>query len=274
MIKVTHEDVSRLVVHCRKKVPGFTIHDGKRDSYLMNLIDGIVWPFNPGFLDNYITTLAGAVFFPKNSIERHPLHALEVTGHEFIHASDAQRLTFPIFAMLYMSFVSVFLVALTAYGISGSAFAFLPFGWAAIHALAVKASFKLRRITGFPLLAASLVAAVGLSFSNDGWGALWLLGSTALLAPLPAIGRTWAELRGYGASITFELELFGRTSIDPKVDQFTGPAYYWMWPFRAWVARRLKSYETKALNEEVDDPAFLHVLGFIKDLKLRQGIEQ
>jgi hypothetical protein len=274
MIKVTPADLERFIVHCRKKVPGFVVHDGKRDSYLMNLIDGIVWPFNPGFLDDFITTIAGAVFFPKGSMKRHPLHALEVMGHEFIHADDAKRLTFPLFAGLYMSFISVFLVALITYGIIGSVFAFLPFGWAAVHALAVKASFKLRRITGFPLLAVSLVAAVWLSFIDDGWGAMWILGSTVFLAPLPAAGRMWAELRGYGASITFELEIFGRASLEDKVWQFVGPSYYWMWPFAGWVARKLKSYETKALEEAVDDPALLHVLGFIKDLKQRQGIDQ
>ena len=274
MIKVTPKDVARLVLHCRKLVPGFKVHDGKRDSYVMNLADGIVYPFNPGFLDNYITTLMGDVFFPKGSIEKHPLHALEVTGHEFIHAYDAKRLTFPVFAAMYLSFISVFFACLVAYGVFGSLFALVPFGWAAVHAGAVKASFKIRRITGFPLLALSLVAAAGLSFWDDGWGALWLLSSMVLLAPLPAIGRTWAELRGYGASITFELEIFGRARVDSKVAQFTGPAYYWMWPFPGWVARKLKSYETSALEEDVEDKAFLHVLGFIKDLKQRQGIEQ
>lgn len=274
MVKVTPGDVARLVIHCRKMVPGFKIHDGKRDSYAMNLADGIVYPFNPGFLDDYITTLAGAVFFPKNSIQRRPLHALEVTGHEFVHAYDAKRLTFPLFAAMYLSFISVFLVCLVAYGAFGSLFAFIPFGWAAVHAGAVKASFKLRRITGFPLLAASLMAAVGLSFWDDGWGAAWLLASMVFLLPLPAIGRTWAELRGYGASITFELEIFGRAQLSHKVGQFTGPAYYWMWPFAAWVARKLKSYETKAIAGDVDDPAYLHVLGFIKDLKTRQGLDR
>jgi len=207
-------------------------------------------------------------------MKRSPLHALEVMGHEFIHADDAQRLTFPVFAALYMSFISVFLVALITYGILGSVFAFLPFGWAAVHMLAVATSFKLRRITGFPLLAVSLVAAVWLSFIDHGGGAWWLLGSTLFLAPLPAFGRAWAEMRGYGASITLELEIFGRASIASKVGQFTGPAYYWMWPFAGWVARKLKSYETRAMNGNVDNPTLLHVLSFIKDLKLRQGIDQ
>lgn len=273
MIKVTAEDFESFVRHCRKKVPGFTIHDGKRDSYAMNLADGIVYPFNPGFLDRYITTLIGDVFFPKGSIERSPLHALEVAGHEFIHAHDAKRLTFPIFAALYLSFISVFLVFLVLYGFLGSLFALIPFGWAALYLASVKISFALRRFTGFPLLVASLIAAVGLSFWDDGWGALWLLGAIVFLAPLPAIGRTWAELRGYGGSITFELALFGRTDIDRKVSQFTGSAYYWMMPFAGWVAKKLKSYETKALEGTVNDPAIVYVLGFIKDLKSRQGID-
>ena len=269
VLRATEDDFNRFVKHCQKKVPGFEVHDGKRDSYLMNLVDGIVWPFNGMFMDNYITTIIGSVFFPKGIIKRSPISAIKITGHEFIHAHDGKRLTFPIFAALYLSFISLFVVSLVAYGIFGSWPALLPLGWAALHVGAVAISFKLRKLTGFPLLALSLLMAVALSFELDGLGALWLVGSLVFLAPIPAPGRYWAEHRGYGGSITFELALHGRTSIDGKVKKFTGPDYYWMMPIAAWVAAKLKSYETRARKGDVSDPAFLHVLEFIKDLKTR-----
>lgn len=273
MVTITSDDLNDFVLHCQEVVPEFLIYDGKRSNYLMNVVDGIVYPFNSGFMDKYTTTIAGSVFFPEGVIKRYPLHALEVIGHEFVHAYDAKRLSFPLFASLYLSFISFFLVALVLYGSLGSPYALLPLGWAAVHAGAVKFSTGLRRFTGFPLLVASLITGVGLSFWDHGWGVLWLLGSMVLLAPLPAFGRTWAELRGYGASITLELELFGETDIAEKVKQFTGSAYYWMMPFPRWVAKKLKSYETKALRGDVTDPAISHILGFVKFLKQQQGIE-
>ena len=266
MPRATTEDFNRFVTHCQKKVPGFTVHDGKRDSYLMNLIDGIVYPFNKNFMSDYITTIIGSVFFPKGFIKRQPLKAIEVAGHEFIHAYDVKRVTPPIFIATYLSFVSVFLLAMVVYGIFGCWAAFLPFGWAVIHMAAVAISFKTRKVTGFPLLALSLLAAVALSAWLDGWGALWLASSLVFLAPIPAPGRYWAEHRGYGGSIAFELALYGRTDIGRKVRQFTGPNYYWMWPFTSWVAAKLEIYKTRANKGDGYDPAFAHVLHFIRDL--------
>jgi len=269
VLRATEDDLYKLVGHCQKKVPNFTVHDGKRDSYLMNLIDGIVYPFNKLFMDNYVTTLIGSVFFPKGMIKRRPINAIEITGHEFIHADDAKRLTFPLFALLYLSTIPLFVMSLVAYGIFGCWAALLPLGWAAVYSTAVAISFKLRKVTGFPLLVLSILTAVGLSIWLDGWGALWLVGALVFLLPLPAPGRYWAEHRGYGASITFEIALYGRTEIDRKIKKFTGSDYYWMMPISVWVAAKLKSYETKARKGNVTDPAFLHVLEFIKDLKDR-----
>ena len=269
-MKVTKEDFNAFVDHARKRVPGFTVYDGKKSSYLMNLIDGVVYPFNRSFMTGYITTLAGSVYFPKGRIERDPRGALEIAGHEFVHAYDAKRLTFPLFAAMYLSFITIFLLSFLVYGIFGSWWALLPLGWALVHATAVAVSFSLRRITGFPLLLASLIAAAGMSVWSDGLGSIWLLASLVFLAPIPAPGRYWAEHRGYGGSITFEIALYGRAQVHEKVHQFTGPNYYFMMPFVAIVAKKLKSYETKALQGNVDDPAFLHVLEFIEDLKARQ----
>lgn len=266
-MRITNADFAQFMAHARKLVPGFTVHDGKQDSYLMNLIDGLVWPFNPKFLERYITTIISHVWFPKGQIQRNPKGALEVAGHELVHAYDAQRLTFPVFGAWYLSAIFLVIPALIAAGLFLSWAAFLPFVALGIHAGVTAATFKLRRVTGFPLLLVSLLGAVGLTAWWEGWQALWLAGILVLLAPLPAPGRTWAELRGYGMSIFLELKLLGRADVDRKVRQFTGPAYYWMMPFSAWVLSKLKTYESKARAGTLDDPVFLHVQEFFKQLE-------
>ena len=271
-MRITNADFTQFLAHARKLVPRFDVHDGKEDSYLMNLIDGIVWPFNPHFMTRYITTVISAVYFPKGQIKRDPRGALEVAGHELVHAYDAQRLTFPVFGAWYLSAISLFVLAMCAVGVLISPVAFLPFAAVAVHAGVTALTFKLRKVTGFPLLAASLVGAVLLMAQSDGLSALWLAAASLLLAPWPAPGRTWAELRGYGMSIFLELKLFGKADdIKRKVQQFTGPAYYWMCPFAAWVLARLNQYEFDfETGVEHSDPVFVHVREFFDQLENKE----
>jgi hypothetical protein len=55
-----------------------------------------------------------------------------------------------------------------------------------------------------------------------------------LVAPVPAPFRMWAELRAYRRSL--ELNPGG---LEGYVAYFLGPDYYFMWPFAAWVRRKL-----------------------------------
>lgn len=208
-MKITKTDFESFMTHARQLVPGFAVYDGKENSYLMNLIDGLIFLFNPGFLRRYITTIISYVWFPKGLIRNNPRGALEIACHELVHAYDAKRMSFPIFALLYLFPVSLFLLALIGVGIFVTWAAFLPFGALAVHAAATAISFKARRITGFPLVLLSVVASVFLAIHFTGWGALWLAGSAVFLLPLPAPGRAWAELRGYGMSLYVEQKLFG-----------------------------------------------------------------
>lgn len=263
---ITKSEFESFMAHARKLVPSFTVHDGKSHSYLMNVIDGIVYPFNKRFMKGFITTVFSDVYFPDGQIVANPTGAFEVAGHELVHAYDAKRLTFPLFAALYLSAISLFIVALVAIGLFVSWAAFLPFAALGVHGACTAITFKYRKITGFPLLILSLLAAIGLVTLFKGWAALWLVSAAILLAPLPAPGRAWAELRGYGMSIVLELRLFGRASIDSKVRQFTGPNYFWMMPFAAVIRRRLEKYEADARTGKLDDPVFLHVLEFLNKL--------
>lgn len=267
-MRITNADFDQFMAHARKLVPGFTVHDGKRDSYLMNLIDGIVFPFNPRFLDHYITTVISHVWFPKGYIQNNPRGALEVSGHELVHAYDAKRLTFPVFGALYLLPLLLVIPALLLIGSLVSTWALLPFAAMAVHVAATALTFKARRLTGFPLILLSMVATAVLMARQGGWEAAWLAGAALLLAPLPAPGRTWAELRGYGMSIFLELKLLGKIgSLDRKIRQFTGPAYYFMCPFENYVRGKLEKYESDARTGRLNDPVFIHVQEFFEQLE-------
>lgn len=63
----------------------------------------------------------------------------------------------------------------------------------------------------------------------------WMFLCLLFLLPFPAPFRAIAEFRGYRRS----LEIF-KYKEDMAVRNFTGPAYYFMWPFKKHVIKMLK----------------------------------
>jgi hypothetical protein len=90
-----------------------------------------------------------------------------------------------------------------------------------------------------------------------------LFGPIALLAllPLPARGRTKIELRGYTMTMALNVWRYAFVSDHTKwwiAKQFTGPSYYFMWPFPADVLRDIDECERRVLSGELfhwNDPA-------------------
>ena len=90
----------------------------------------------------------------------------------------------------------------------------------------------------------SLLALLSIWFSNR-W--LWALCCLGFLAPLPAFGRMLIERQGYLMTLCVVWWTFGeemaRNELNHCLRQFTGPAYYFMWPFkehlRRWFEREL-----------------------------------
>ncbi len=89
---------------------------------------------------------------------------------------------------------------------------------------------------------------------------LTLVGMAALylLVPLPlglAYGRARLEWEAYEETLRATLELKGEAAmLDPElrrevIAQFTGPAYGWMWPFRAAVERWFDEAVARRLAE-------------------------
>lgn len=100
---------------------------------------------------------------------------------------------------------------------------------------------------------------------------LWCLTSIALIAPLPAYGRYWAERRGYLISLLGYTWLFGDNYVKEHVlpnvlDQFTSSNYYFMWPFRGSVERWLTTnlHKYKDAPEKLG-PIPLFLKNFLKE---------
>ena len=79
---------------------------------------------------------------------------------------------------------------------------------------------------------------------------LWGLLALVFLAPLPALGRTYLEVRGYTISLAvgYWANDLGNTDeyIEWIVSIFTGPDYYYMfWPFKSIVRRHFRSVLTQ-----------------------------
>ena len=81
----------------------------------------------------------------------------------------------------------------------------------------------------------SLLSINALFYSN--WFLLFLL----FLLPVPSPGRAWLEFRGYKMSMAVWYWTTGITpDINFVVKQFTNSSYYWMWPFKRSLERKLQ----------------------------------
>jgi hypothetical protein len=100
----------------------------------------------------------------------------------------------------------------------------------------------------FPQILALLAL---LSIMSIWWRpALWFLLALILLGPLPAYWRTHYELRAY--TITLAVAYYSTGSIsyanivlENIISRFTGPSYWYMWPFKGYIREEL----SRALTE-------------------------
>lgn len=77
------------------------------------------------------------------------------------------------------------------------------------------------------------------------FGGLWILNLLWLLMllPLPSPSRTKEELEAYTMSLFVVYHIYGRISdkhIDYMAQNFYGPNYYWMWPMKEDITKKLK----------------------------------
>jgi hypothetical protein len=94
----------------------------------------------------------------------------------------------------------------------------------------------------FPL---ALTGAIVCAVVGAPWWTFPLLGLVST-APWPAAFRRDAELRGYAMNMVVNVWRYGsirRSTIEWIVNEFTGPPYYFMWPFRKNMTERVVEVE-------------------------------
>ena len=69
---------------------------------------------------------------------------------------------------------------------------------------------------------------------------LWFLLALLFLLPLPSPGRAWLEFRGYRMTAAVHYWLHGQRVNTMWIErQFTSSSYYWMFPFKKFLSKRI-----------------------------------
>lgn len=123
------------------------------------------------------------------------------------------------------------------------------------------------------LSAFALLSIVGI------WEPWWLLNLVwlAFLAPIPAPWRREIEMHGYTMSLCMSYWMGERIDTTERLDfytrQFTGSAYYWMWPFGAQVrADLLRVVQDIHTGDVYKDPTIAAIYSDIKTLLVRSHL--
>lgn len=93
---------------------------------------------------------------------------------------------------------------------------------------------RLSLLFNFAYLFPQALAPLALFYTINPWFLLFLL----CLLPIPSLGRTWAEIRGYRMTMAVFYWLTDRKySVTHIAHQFVSSNYYWMFPFRGVITR-------------------------------------
>ncbi len=100
--------------------------------------------------------------------------------------------------------------------------------------------------------------ALGAIWGGPVW--LWWLACLLFLAPLPAPFRMWFELRAYRTNLLFGKKIYKYNNVQSSFQKkyiaqnFTGPNYYFSWPFKDHVLKMLndESYRGKKEYKEIE----------------------
>jgi hypothetical protein len=196
---MTEQDKVDLVVSMgRKFCPNYKILL-KKDSKVQRAIGWILGKIgNPDYMTSYVTTIGQTSYLPSAYDSGADSGLWKTIAHEVQHAKDAQSVSSVVFGAAYL----------------------LP------------------QLIGILGIIYTVVVGVALLFGAP-LALLWGLLSLLFLAPLPAYGRAMAEIRGYTVSLAVNFwsrQLEDETLyINWLVDVFSGPGYYYMWPFKSWV---------------------------------------
>jgi len=211
----------------RQEIPGFRVQF-KDESLTMKVLGFLAYPFNPTFMDDYITTWGTGVYFPSREyyLER-PEVAMSVLWHEYVHLWDQKRwgLLFKVSYIMPQVFGLVFFLLFAATNFWWSWLLLVPL---AGYVIGIFLS-RLFRPLFWLAFGAAAVSVITAAVISTGWWSVFLFAGLALFTPLPSPWRTSWELRGYTMTMAVRYWLTGDfPSREALAEHFVGPGYYFM----------------------------------------------
>lgn len=186
----------------RRDIPGFGLRYKNR-SWSSKVIAVLVWLFNRHYLTRYTTTRYPKVYFPSRKyVDQKPLFSFKILMHEYVHLFDRRELGW----------------------------------WFSI-------GYAMPQILGLLLVVVFVVLGFVLTTEQWWWALLVGVPGVVCLAPVPAYWRMKFEMRGYAMNMAIDYWRYGSVQESTKewvVGQFTGPMYYFMWPFKKGMRKRVE----------------------------------
>lgn len=94
--------LEKMVTNLAQQEPGLKV-SYKTDSKLMKFLGKVLF-FNSEFMTRYTTVLGKTIYFPsRDFVKKNPMARLITLAHEYQHVRDSSRLSFLIFALVYLS---------------------------------------------------------------------------------------------------------------------------------------------------------------------------
>jgi hypothetical protein len=91
-------DFGALCTEVKREFPAFTLAK-KSDSWWLSLFGKVI---GQQFMSNYVTTIGNTVYVPSLWNGWGPATKCALLRHERVHMRQARKLSFPVFAFLYM----------------------------------------------------------------------------------------------------------------------------------------------------------------------------
>lgn len=250
-------------------VPGFEVRFKDESKFMMGL-GFLLSPFNPGFMEHFVTTIGSKVYFPsREHYAADPMARLRTLTHEFVHGWDGERTW--LFGMSYLLPQLLAIIPLLVFGFLAG-----PHAWLLALPLAgyVGAAFLMRvhKALFWVLLVGAIAGTFALAWWLTGWAVLALVAMLVCLAPWPSPWRTKWELRGYSMSVAATWWLTGVYTTEYRehiVKQFVGPSYFFMSWSRSKIEKVVDEafYGAKELTL-LGDPPFKIVHEFFQEHQL------
>ena len=101
----------------------------------------------------------------------------------------------------------------------------------------------------------------------------WFLLLLLFGLPVPSPGRAWAEIRGYTMSMACNQWAHGSIrdeTLDWIVEQFVGPYYYFMWPFKGHVRKIFEKQRKRCESGEILEDEWFATVKEIVDENLHK----